>query len=119
MNEWFLKLHPDDGQMEGGAGEYLKAQDDGPDKSQGEPVVPIHNVMRAHVFQVHALLLQKLQGLVDIFQGVDPHATACGPWLGQQGRWENQSLVKSTLPSAPPCVHPKLYSSQIQDSAVT
>ena len=48
--------------------DHLEAQDDGPDQPQGQSVVPIHDVMRAHVLQVHTLLLQELQGLVHVFQ---------------------------------------------------
>lgn len=80
----------------GSLGDHLEAQDDGPDQPQGQPVVPIHDVMRAHVLQVHALLLQELQRLVHVLQRVDPHATARGPRLGRQGCWETQK------PSAPP-----------------
>lgn len=36
---------------------YLETEDNGPDETQCEPVVAIHNIMRAHVLQVHPLLL--------------------------------------------------------------
>lgn len=29
---------------------YLEAKNDGPDETQGETVIPIHNVMWTHVF---------------------------------------------------------------------
>lgn len=32
------------------SGCYLEAKDDGPDQTQGETVIPIHNVMWAHIF---------------------------------------------------------------------
>lgn len=36
---------------------YLETEDNGPDETQRQPVVAIHNIMRAHVLQVHPLLL--------------------------------------------------------------
>lgn len=60
---------------------YLKAKDDGPDEAQGETVITVHNVMRAHVFKVNLLLLEKLQSFVNILQAVDAHAAFGWPWL--------------------------------------
>lgn len=105
MKEWignaFLKPHGGGWVRQESLGGHLEAQDDGPDQPQGQPVVPVHNVMRAHVLQVHTLLLQELQCLVHVFKRVDPHATARGSWLGRQGRWDMDGLAKSTVPSAP------------------
>lgn len=64
---------------------YLKAQDDGPDEAQGETVVAVHNVMRAHIFKMNLLLLEKLQRFVNILQAVDTHAAFGRPWL-----WETE-----------------------------
>lgn len=44
-------------------------------------MVAIHDVVGAHVLQVHTLLLEELQGLVHILQAVDAHLPLCGPWL--------------------------------------
>lgn len=60
---------------------HLKTQDDGPDETQGESVISIHDVMGTNIFQVNSLLFKKLQGFVHIFQAVDPHSTASRPWL--------------------------------------
>lgn len=60
---------------------HLEAKDDGPDETQSEAVVPVHNIVRAHVFQVDFLLLEKLQGFVHILQAVDTHPAFGGPWL--------------------------------------
>ena len=60
---------------------YLEAEDDGPDKAQGEAVVPIHDVMGTNIFQVNPLFFKELQGFVNVFQAVDPHATSCRPRL--------------------------------------
>jgi len=63
---------------------YLEAEDDGPDEPQGEAVVPVHDVVGAHVLQVDPLLLQELQSLVHVLQAVDPHAALGGFGLKQQ-----------------------------------
>lgn len=57
---------------------YLEAQDDGPDEAEGQPVVPIHDVMGAHVLKMDSLLLQELKGLVHILQTVDAHSSLGG-----------------------------------------
>lgn len=44
-------------------------------------MIPVHNIMGAHVFQVHFLLLEKLQGLVHVLQTVNTHTAFGGPWL--------------------------------------
>lgn len=68
---------------------YLEAEDDGPDEAQRQAVVPVHDVVRAHVLQVDSLLLQELQRFVHVLQTVDPHS-AFG-WLGlQRGRGQRQ-----------------------------
>lgn len=41
-------------------GTHLEAKDDGPDEAQDQAVVAIHDVMGAHVFQMHTLLLEEL-----------------------------------------------------------
>lgn len=67
---------------------HLEAQDDGPDEAEGQPVVPIHDVMGAHVLKMDSLLLQELKGLVHILQTVDAHASLGGFRLetGAEGR---------------------------------
>ena len=52
---------------------YLEAEDDGPDESQRQSVVSVHNVVGAHVLQVNPLLLQELQSLVHVLQTVNTH----------------------------------------------
>lgn len=61
---------------------YLEAEDDGPDEAEDEAMVAIHNVMGAHVLQVHLLLLQELQCLVHVLQAVDAHPALGGLGLG-------------------------------------
>ena len=80
---------------------YLESKDDGPHQPEGQAVVPVHNVMRAHIFQVHFLLLQELQRLVHVLQAVDPHAALCGLWLSRDrghkamGPWASSSFPPS------------------------
>lgn len=57
---------------------HLEAQDDGPDEAQGQPVVPIYDVVRPHVLKVDSLLLQELEGLVHVLQTVDAHSPLGG-----------------------------------------
>lgn len=45
-------------------------------------MVAVHNVMGAHVFQVHPLLLEELEGLIYILQAVNAHLSLRGLWLG-------------------------------------
>lgn len=45
-------------------------------------MVAVHNVVGAHVLQVHTLLLEELQGLVHVLQAVDAHLPLRGLWLG-------------------------------------
>lgn len=61
-----------------GAASHLEAQDDGPDEAQREAVVPVDDVVGAHVLQVDPLLLQELQGLVHVLQAVDAHPALGG-----------------------------------------
>lgn len=63
---------------------HLEAEDDGPDEAKDKAVVAIHNIMGAHVLQVHPLLLQELQSLVHILQAVDPHPALGGLGLGHK-----------------------------------
>jgi hypothetical protein len=37
-------------------------ENDGPDEAEGEPGVPVHDVVRPHVLQVHPLLVQEAGG---------------------------------------------------------
>lgn len=60
---------------------YLETKDDGPNETQGETVIPVHNIMWAHVFQMDFLLLEKLQGFVHILQAVNTHTAFGRPWL--------------------------------------
>lgn len=60
---------------------YLETKDDGPNETQGETVIPVHNIVWAHVFQMNFLLLEKLQGFVNILQAVNTHTAFGGPWL--------------------------------------
>lgn len=65
---------------------YLEAQDDGPDKAEGQPVVPIHDVVGPHVLKMDSLLLQELKGLVHVLQTVDAHSSLGGFRLKQMSR---------------------------------
>lgn len=56
----------------------LEAQNDGPDEAQGEAVVAINNVMRAHVLEMNALFFEELQSFVHVLQTVNSHTTFCG-----------------------------------------
>lgn len=58
---------------------YLEPEDDGPYEAKNEPVVPIDDVVWAHVLQVDFLVLQKSQRFVSVFQTVDAHFPAS--WL--------------------------------------
>lgn len=71
---------------------YLKAKDDGPDETQSETVIPVHDVMWAHVFQMDFLLFEELQGFVDILQAVNTHAAFGGPWLWEVEETEGPVL---------------------------
>lgn len=73
---FFFSRHP--GTPTCVAASYLEAEDDGPDEAQRQPVVPVHDVMRAHVLQVDPLLLQELQSLVHVLQTVDSHPALGG-----------------------------------------
>lgn len=44
-------------------------------------MVAVHDVVGAHVLQVHTLLLEELQGLVHVLKAVDAHLPLCGLWL--------------------------------------
>jgi len=63
---------------------YLEAQDDGPDEAEHQAVVPVHDVVRAHVLQVNPLLLQELQRFVHVLQAVDTHPAFGGLGLKQK-----------------------------------
>ena len=69
-----------------GVTRYLEAEDDGPDETQGEAVVPVHDVVGAHVLQVDLLLLEELQGLVHVLQAVDTHTPLSGLRLDRDKR---------------------------------
>lgn len=60
---------------------HLESEDDGPDEAQDQAVVAIHDVVGTHVFQVHALFLEELQGFVHVLQAVDAHLALGRPWL--------------------------------------
>jgi len=64
----------------------LEPQDDGPDETEGEPRISINDVVCAHVFQVHALLVQEGERLVDVLQAVNSHFTL--GWARLQKRRE-------------------------------
>ena len=51
----------------------LEPQDDGPDETEGEPGVAVHDVVGAHVLQVNSLLVEEAQGFVHILQAVNSH----------------------------------------------
>lgn len=90
---------------------YLEAQDDGPDEAEGQPVVPIHNVMGTHVLKMDSLLLQELKSLVYILQTVDAHPSLCGFRLEPENRGGESSssrqrrLLRITLNHT--CLAPK------------
>ena len=65
---------------------HLEAQDNGPDEAEGQPVVPIHDVVGPHVLKMDSLLLQELKGLVHILQTVDAHSSLGGFRLKQKSR---------------------------------
>lgn len=77
----------------GGASRDLEAQDDGPDEAQRQPVAAVHDVVGAHILQMHALLLEELQRLVRVLQAVDAH-----PAFGGLGLKRGYSETKSTCP---------------------
>jgi len=52
---------------------YLESKNNGPDESKGEPGVSVYNVMSTHVLQVHPLLVEKCQRLVDVLEAVNTH----------------------------------------------
>lgn len=83
-------------------GGYLEPKDDGPHQPKGQTVVSIHNVVRAHVFQMYFLLLQELQCFIYILQAVNPHPALCGLWLSGRG-WRVQwhGTVACWLPQKP------------------
>lgn len=93
-------------------GTHLEAEDDGPDEAQDQAVVAIHNVVGAHVLQVHTLLLQELQGLVHILQAVDAHLPLRGLWLRDSiapWAWKNLMVMPGPTPVIsihPPCQTP-------------
>ena len=45
----------------------LEPEDDRPDESEGEPRAAVDDVVRAHVLQVDALLIEEAERLVHIF----------------------------------------------------
>lgn len=57
-------------------------------------MIPIHDVMRAHVLQVDFLLFEELQGFINILQAVDTHTAFGGFWL-----WEAAEKGKYRLTS--------------------
>ena len=57
-------------------------KDDGPDKTQREAGVAVHDIVAAHVLQMDALVPQELQRFVDVLQAVDAHVALRGPGLG-------------------------------------
>jgi len=62
---------------------YLESEDNGPDETECETVAAVHDVVSAHVLQMHALLVQECQRLVHVLQAVDTHLTLGRPWLKQ------------------------------------
>lgn len=77
---------------------YLEAEDDGPDEAQRQAVVPVHDVVGAHVLQVDPLLLQELQSLVHVLQTVDPHPAFGG--FGLQRNREEEETVRTACSSS-------------------
>ncbi len=60
---------------------YLEAEDDGPDEAEREARVPVHDVVRTHVFQMHPLLVEEHQRLVHVLQAVNSHLALGRPRL--------------------------------------
>lgn len=60
---------------------YLEPQNDGPYKAEVEPWVAVDDVVRAHVLEVHPLLAEELQRLVDVLETVDAHLAFRRPRL--------------------------------------
>lgn len=52
---------------------YLEPQNDGPNKTEVEPRISVHDVMGSHVLQMHSLLAQELQSFVNVLQAMDTH----------------------------------------------
>lgn len=68
---------------------YLESQDNSPNKAKCQPVIPIHNIMRSHVFQVHSLLFQELEGFINILQAMDTHPSLS--WFRLEGKREKKN----------------------------
>lgn len=69
---------------------YLESQDNSPNEAKCQPVIPIHNIVRSHVFQVHSLLFQELEGFVHILQAMDAHPSFS--WFRLEGKSKNKSF---------------------------
>lgn len=74
---------------------HLESQDNSPNKAKCQSVIPIHNIMRSHVFQVHSLLFQELQGFINILQAMDAHPSFS--WFGLEGTKEKKSMYYCSL----------------------
>lgn len=68
---------------------HLEAQDDGPDETQDETMVTVHDVMWPHVLQVNPLFFEELQSLVHILQAVDTH-----PAFGRFRLWREERRIR-------------------------
>lgn len=68
---------------------HLEAQDDGPDETQDETMVTVHDVMWPHVLQVNPLFFEELQSLVHVLQAVDTH-----PAFGRFRLWREERRIR-------------------------
>ena len=66
---------------------YLESEDDGPDETERESRVSIDYVMRPHVLQVHTLLIQEHQRLVNVLQTMDTHFALRWSRLERDGKF--------------------------------
>lgn len=86
-------------------------------------MVAIHDIMGAHILQVHALLLEELQGFVHILQAVDAHLALGGPWLrnnsglvgmkGRHGHTRGGRDLYQLMPPALPFIFPRIPGSTV------
>ena len=87
----------------------LKPQDNRPDETQSQRAIAVDDIVSANVLQVHVLLLQEQQRLVNILQTVDPHLAA---------RWPRQPLRRQDLEQTQEDAAVAQVNVQVLDAAV-
>ena len=75
----------------------LEPQDDGPDETEGESGVAVHDVVGAHILQVNSLLVEEAQGLVHVLQAVNSHLSF-GRFGLQECLFKTMKIVSEMLP---------------------